>query len=92
MCGICGMAGFKDQDLLKRMCGAISHRGPDDEGYFFAEDVAFGMRRLSIIDLETGQQPLTDAPSSLQGLRLIWQLYEAEPQGRIADLRGLGIS
>ena len=41
--------------------------------------------------IETGATPLTDAPGSLQGLRLIWRLYEAEEQGGMADLRGLGI-
>lgn len=41
--------------------------------------------------IETGTQPLTDGPGSLQGLRLIWRLYEAEEQGGIADLRGLGL-
>ncbi|MBT3344539.1 MAG: Gfo/Idh/MocA family oxidoreductase [Gemmatimonadetes bacterium] len=41
--------------------------------------------------IETGQQPLTDGPGSLQGLRLIWRLYEAEDRGGLADLRGLGL-
>ena len=41
--------------------------------------------------IETGQQPLTDGPGSLQGLRVIWQLYQAEEQRREADLRGLGL-
>ena len=41
--------------------------------------------------IETGARPLTDGPGSLQGLRLIWRLYEAEEQGRLADLRGLGL-
>lgn len=41
--------------------------------------------------IETGATPLTDAPSSLQGLRVIWRLYEAEQRGAVADLRGLGL-
>ena len=41
--------------------------------------------------IETGQPPLTDGRSSLQGLRVIWGLYEAEEAGRIADLTGLGL-
>ncbi|MDA0337893.1 MAG: Gfo/Idh/MocA family oxidoreductase [bacterium] len=41
--------------------------------------------------IATGARPLTDGPGSLQGLRLIWRLYEAEEQGRLADLRGLGL-
>ena len=41
--------------------------------------------------IETGKQPLTDGAGSLQGLRVIWRLYEAEQEGRIADLTGLGL-
>ena len=41
--------------------------------------------------IATGARPLTDGPGSLQGLRLIWRLYEAEERGRLADLRGLGL-
>lgn len=42
--------------------------------------------------VESGQRPLTDGPRSLQSLRVIWRLYEAERQGVVADLRGLGMS
>jgi predicted dehydrogenase len=41
--------------------------------------------------IESGRQPLTDGPGSLQGLRLIWRLYEAEQLGVMADLSGLGL-
>ena len=41
--------------------------------------------------IQTGERPLTDGPRSLQGLRLIWRLYEAESKGVLADLRGLGL-
>ena len=41
--------------------------------------------------IETGQEPLTNGPDSLQGLRVIWRLYEAEAEGRMADLTGLGL-
>ena len=41
--------------------------------------------------IETGQAPLTDGPGSLQGLRVIWRLYQAEEERREADLRGLGL-
>jgi asparagine synthase (glutamine-hydrolysing) len=63
MCGIAGII-FTDRDrpadsaALGRMLGAIAHRGPDDEGRHVAENVALGMRRLSIIDLEGGHQPI----------------------------------
>lgn len=62
MCGIVGIvrndsAGV-DQALVARMCEAIRHRGPDDDGFYFNEGVGLGMRRLSIIDLKSGQQPI----------------------------------
>ncbi len=58
MCGIAGFAGFDDPDLLRRMTGLISYRGPDDDGFFEAPGVGLGHRRLSIIDLSTGHQPI----------------------------------
>jgi asparagine synthase (glutamine-hydrolysing) len=58
MCGICGIYGHKDSSALLRMCKAIAHRGPDDEGHYIEEKIALGMKRLSIIDLATGHQPI----------------------------------
>jgi asparagine synthase (glutamine-hydrolysing) len=61
MCGIAGWAGdvAADEAVLQRMCDAIRHRGPDDEGYWVQPGrVGLGFRRLSIIDLEGGNQPL----------------------------------
>lgn len=61
MCGIAGFAGdFKGnrQEVLKKMTDAIAHRGPDQEGSFITDDVALGFRRLSIIDLDHGSQPM----------------------------------
>lgn len=66
MCGICGMVGLGSQDLLKKMCAIMSHRGPDDEGYFIDRDIGLGMRRLSIIDLETGHQPIHNEDETIQ--------------------------
>jgi asparagine synthase (glutamine-hydrolysing) len=66
MCGICGIKGLKNNDLLKRMCRVMSHRGPDDEGYFLDKDIGLGMRRLSIIDLDTGHQPIHNEDESIQ--------------------------
>src|SRR6185437_453063 len=48
-----------DQATFKQMNHVITHRGPDDEGYFEDEHIQFGFRRLSIIDIATGQQPLS---------------------------------
>ena len=69
MCGICGVIGSTDpeptQSVVRRMLGQMHHRGPDDEGLFIDDSVALGMRRLSIIDLGGGHQPVfNDGPSS----------------------------
>ena len=63
MCGICGILGEQGgPDLrrrrVERMTAAMQHRGPDDQGFYEDPDVCFGFRRLSVIDLETGNQPI----------------------------------
>ena len=69
MCGIAGwlsttaLPETESQTRLKAMCDAIAHRGPDDDGYFVEDHVALGMRRLSIVDLQGGHQPMTDVSS-----------------------------
>jgi len=64
MCGIAGIAGPLKKDQLNAsvaaMTRAITHRGPDDEGVWIGDNFAFGMRRLSIIDLAGGHQPMWD--------------------------------
>lgn len=65
MCGICGYIDFEntsraDIGILRRMAGTLFHRGPDDEGFFVHQNVGFGFRRLSIIDLKTGHQPISN--------------------------------
>ncbi|MBN1223122.1 MAG: asparagine synthase (glutamine-hydrolyzing) [Candidatus Aminicenantes bacterium] len=77
MCGICGMfsgkgLGPEAQETTKRMCSVMVHRGPDDEGYYFDTKIALGMRRLSIIDLATGHQPLTNEN------RTVWVVFNGE--------------
>ena len=60
MCGIAGLV-TKDKNkdkLVKKMSKRIEHRGPDGEGYYFDDDIALAHRRLSIIDLSTGDQPI----------------------------------
>ena len=65
MCGICGIF-FSDRDwhvkgdVLADMNRRIVHRGPDDEGFFIEENVGLAMRRLSIIDVKSGHQPLAN--------------------------------
>ncbi|MFA6111299.1 MAG: asparagine synthase (glutamine-hydrolyzing), partial [Candidatus Latescibacterota bacterium] len=61
MCGICGfvaLAGRPDADALRRMADTLSHRGPDDEGFHLEGPVGLANRRLSIIDLPGGHQPV----------------------------------
>ena len=70
---MCGIAGFAHRDrhfqvsprLLQCMCNAIRHRGPDDEGIFVSGPVGLGMRRLSIIDLPGGHQPISNETGHL---------------------------
>ena len=72
MCGIVGIFGAVNRSLLKKMCNSIKHRGPDDEGYFFGKNIALGNRRLSIIDIKGGHQPIHNEDSS------IWITYDGE--------------
>jgi asparagine synthase (glutamine-hydrolysing) len=77
MCGICGQFNFKDQAPvhrrdLEKMANSIVHRGPDDEGYYIAGPVGLGFRRLSIIDLAGGHQPMSDPEES------VWVVFNGE--------------
>jgi asparagine synthase (glutamine-hydrolysing) len=70
VCGICGILYLDKKrkpevSVLKKMCDCIYHRGPDDEGQIVKGYVGLGMRRLSIIDLSTGNQPLSNEDSSV---------------------------
>ena len=58
MCGIVGLAGIEDAALVRRMAGAVAHRGPDGEGFFVGDGISLGMRRLGIIDPAGSDQPL----------------------------------
>lgn len=64
MCGITGWFGWELPEAermarLRAMCDAIRHRGPDDCGFFFSDGIALGMQRLSILDIDSGHQPMT---------------------------------
>src|SRR4051794_24644659 len=77
MCGIAGLYTFKSKmpveaELFDSMCRVIAHRGPNDQGVFIDVPVALGMRRLSIIDLSTGQQPVHNED------RTIWTVFNGE--------------
>ena len=73
MCGIAGWANldsksppmFGDEVLLSSMCDQMWHRGPDSEGVWMGTGVALGMRRLAIIDLKTGEQPVWNEDKSV---------------------------
>jgi len=92
MCGICGTVGPEpvDRDALARMTDALEHRGPDDDG-FFVEDgssaVGLGFRRLSIIDLDTGNQPLSNEDGSVQ-LVCNGEIYNYRELRRELESRG----
>ena len=84
MCGICGglSAGSPlQEDVLRRMLGTLRHRGPDDEGVHVAPPVALGARRLSIIDVETGQQPVRNEDET------VWAVQNGEIYNYL-ELRG----
>jgi asparagine synthase (glutamine-hydrolysing) len=77
MCGICGklVLGRQAQvsrGLLKAMADAIQHRGPDDEGFYISDQVGLGFRRLSIIDLSGGHQPLSNEDGT------VWIVFNGE--------------
>ncbi|MBN2367524.1 asparagine synthase (glutamine-hydrolyzing) [Candidatus Woesearchaeota archaeon] len=65
MCGIFGVYGFSDKNLLKTAVRSMKHRGPDSEGFFTDDKLMLGVRRLSIRDLENGHQPLFNEDNSI---------------------------
>ncbi len=77
MCGICGVyaePGLPEdvRTLTRAMCDVIVHRGPDEDGYYADGPVSLGMRRLSIIDLTTGRQPIPNEDKT------VWVVYNGE--------------
>ena len=75
MCGIAGFylrEGKASLSAVRTMCDQIRHRGPDDEGYHVEAGCAIGMRRLSIIDLSTGHQPMANEDES------VWVVFNGE--------------
>ncbi len=91
MCGIAGIIDLKrravDRSRLERMCNALHHRGPDEAGYYIRQNVGLGHRRLSIIDLSTGRQPLSNEDGT------VWITFNGEIynfQALRAELTGQG--
>src|SRR6266550_934122 len=65
MCGICGVLGPIDASVLRSMTRTMVHRGPDDEGFYLADGIGLGVRRLSIIDVAGGHPPITNEDGTL---------------------------
>jgi asparagine synthase (glutamine-hydrolysing) len=77
MCGIAGQFNFQRREPVKRetivrMARSIAHRGPDDEGYLISGPLGLGFRRLSIIDLAGGHQPMSDTEAT------VWVIFNGE--------------
>jgi asparagine synthase (glutamine-hydrolysing) len=77
MCGICGQFNFVGREpvypeTIRRMANSIAHRGPDDEGFYYCGSLGLGFRRLSIIDLAGGHQPMSDSEGK------VWVVFNGE--------------
>jgi len=77
MCGICGKLTIRGEQavspaLIKAMADTIEHRGPDDEGYYVSGSIGLGFRRLAILDLKSGHQPLSNEDGT------IWIIFNGE--------------
>ena len=72
MCGITGYAGLNDPALLRKMCGVLVHRGPDEDGFYSGDAIGLAMRRLAVIDLKTGSQPIANEK------RNVWVVFNGE--------------
>jgi asparagine synthase (glutamine-hydrolysing) len=92
MCGIVGLGGPLDASAvsaaLEKMNRAITHRGPDDEGAWAEDGFGFGMRRLAIIDLVTGHQPMWDVDSGV-GLVFNGEIYNYKDLRKDMEKQGL---
>jgi len=83
MCGIAGILEFgrdarADAASLRAMCGIMAHRGPDDDGFYTDGPAGIGMRRLAIVDLKTGHQPISNEDGSL------WIVFNGEIYNHLA--------
>ena len=94
MCGICGIVQLRGElrpvvapEILDRMTDSMTHRGPNDRGTYLSEGVAFGARRLSIVDVEDGHQPFSNESGTVWAMQN-GELYNHEAIR--ARLRGKG--
>jgi asparagine synthase (glutamine-hydrolysing) len=93
MCGICGIVNFIESDpvdrvVIERMTEALAHRGPDDAGYFVQGRVGLGHRRLSIIDLSGGRQPIFNEDRSAT-IVFNGEIYNHRDLDCVDQLRGM---
>ncbi len=77
MCGIAGVINYYEKRsvskrLLQNMVSKLEHRGPDDVGYYLKGPAGLGMRRLSVIDVETGNQPICNETNT------VWVVFNGE--------------
>lgn len=72
MCGIAGYVGFNDSQLLRAMGASLTHRGPDDAGFYTAPGIGLAHRRLSVIDLKSGHQPMANEDQT------VWTVFNGE--------------
>jgi len=92
MCGICGVLDLRSsrpvsEELVRRMTDVIRHRGPDDEGFYFGPGIGLGHRRLSIIDLAGGHQPVENETGDV---RVVFNGEIYNYAGLAADLKRAG--
>ena len=92
MCGITGTIYFDkerqvESSVLKNMTDAIRHRGPDDEGFYIQKNIGLGFRRLSIIDLQTGHQPLANSNDSVY-IIFNGEIYNYQEQRELLKNKG----
>ena len=90
MCGICGAIDFNESpdaaEVVRLMTPTMQHRGPDDEGYLDRGPLSLGMRRLSIIDVEGGHQPIFNEDGTI-GVVLNGEIYNFQDlQQQLKDL------
>ena len=92
MCGICGIYNYKNgKDVsinkVKQMASVLEHRGPDEEGFYSNRNIVLGHKRLKIIDLETGRQPIGNEDGSIQ-IIFNGEIYNFEEIKRGLEKRG----
>ena len=92
MCGIAGIYNYQNDQpineaVLRRMTGALVHRGPDDEGFYVAGRIGLGHRRLSIVDVAGGHQPIFNEDGSV-AIILNGEIYNYRELARLVEARG----